>query len=92
MALLLDAGADPDVACHAREDTYRSGNWSRQTAGGKEALESADRAALHMAVEAGSAELVETDMPSPFARGHRPKRPPGASWGPGRAYAPWSAA
>ena len=51
-ALLLKAGASPNGASHARDDEYRSGQWSRQTAEGREALASEDRTALHVALEA----------------------------------------
>ena len=47
-ALLLGAGASPNGASQARDDEYRSGQWSRQTAEGREALQSADRTALHV--------------------------------------------
>jgi len=52
-ALLLRAGADPDLkSTTKRDDTYRSGQWGKKMADGVEVIRAeADRSPLHLAIE-----------------------------------------
>ena len=52
-ALLLEAGADPNLQSLPTDDEYRSGQWGQKTAeGGLKPLKPGnDRSALHMAID-----------------------------------------